>query len=376
LTSSAIVAYVDDVRLNSVDWRDIMGCVYRQAGRKIWWVKYKSAGKQQYESSNSSRKGDAIKLLRLREGDTAKGIPVTSEIGRMKYEEALADLLNYHKANGRTTRKMEARIRKHLTPFFTGKKMADITTALVNAYIARRREQSRVTRRRTIPVAPATINRELAWLKHMFNLAVRAGKLMTKPSIDLLQEHNVRTGFFEPEEYQSVMSHLQPEVQAVVAFAYLTGWRTSEVKSLTWKQVDWSAGEVRLEPGTTKNKQGRTFPFTPELRALLERQRAQRVVCDRVFFRMVAQGRGGVKRPRAIVSFGKAFKTACRLAGCPGRTPHDLRRTAVRDFVREGIPQTVAMKLTGHLTESVFRRYDIVSPNDLRVAAEKLARRC
>ena len=52
-----------------------------------------------------------------------------------------------------------------------------------------------------------------------------------------------------------------------------------------------------------------------------------------------------------------------------------MRRTAVRDFVREGLPQTVAMKLTAHLTDSVFRRYDIVNPNDLRVAAERLARR-
>ena len=90
---------------------------------------------------------------------------------------------------------------------------------------------------------------------------------------------------------------------------------------------------------------------------------------------MVAPGCKGVKRPKAITSLGKAFKTSCRKAGCPGRTPHDLRRTAVRDFVREGLPQTVAMKLTGHLTDSVFRRYDIVSRNDLRVAAERLARR-
>lgn len=140
---------------------------------------------------------------------------------------------------------------------------------------------------------------------------------------------------------------------------------------------------MRLEPGTTKNKQGRTFPFTPELRSLLVAQKAKRddlkkrdiLPSDRVFFRMVAKGRKGVKHPKAITSFGKAFKTACRKAGCPGRTPHDLRRTAVRDFVREGLPQTVAMKLTGHLTDSVFRRYDIVSPNDLRVAAERLAGR-
>src|SRR5262249_53505013 len=75
---------------------------------------------------------------------------------------------------------------------------------------------------------------------------------------------------------------------------------------------------------------------------------------------------------QAITSFIKAFKAACRKAGCPGRIPHDLRRTAGRNLVRLGIPQTVAMKQTGHKTDRGFRRYDIVSANDLRVAAERL----
>ena len=86
----------------------------------------------------------------------------------------------------------------------------------------------------------------------------------------------------------------------------------------------------------------------------------------------MADGRGGEKHPKRIVAFGGAWKTACLAAGCPGRIPHDLRRTAVRNLVRAGVPQTVAMKLTGHKTDSVFRRYDIVSPDGLRVAVERL----
>jgi integrase len=88
-----------------------------------------------------------------------------------------------------------------------------------------------------------------------------------------------------------------------------------------------------------------------------------------VFVRMVAEGRGGPLKPTRIVSFSKAWQGACRAVGCPGRIPHDLRRTAVRNLTRAGVPQVIAMKLTGHKTDSVFRRYDIVSPADLRAAA-------
>ena len=91
-----------------------------------------------------------------------------------------------------------------------------------------------------------------------------------------------------------------------------------------------------------------------------------------VFFRMVALGRAGPLRPKPIKSFGKAFSTACREAGCPRRFLHDFRRTAVRNLELAGVPRSVAMKLTGHKTESVYRRYAIADQRDLRVAVERL----
>jgi integrase len=87
---------------------------------------------------------------------------------------------------------------------------------------------------------------------------------------------------------------------------------------------------------------------------------------------LVAQGRGGEKTPRPITSLNKAFRSACRAAGCPGRIPHDLRRTAIRNLVRVGVSESVAMKLSGHKTRSVFDRYDITSAADLKDAARRL----
>lgn len=268
--------------------------------------------------------------------------------------------------------------------------MASITTADIRSYIATRQEQRVIAsrafkftardgtvrhvpqqRRAVASVSNGEINRELTALKRMFNLAMQAGRLLQKPYIPLLKENNVRTGFFEREEFDGVMVHLPEAVRPIAAFADITGWRIdSEVLPLEWRQVDFSAGEVRLDPGTTKNREGRTFPMTVDLRQLLERQRTITDTLQRragKLFRSVFH-RNGIP----IRSVRRAFASACREAGCPGRLLHDLRRTAVRNLVRAGIPERVAMQMTGHKTRSVFERYNIVSAGDLRDAAKRL----
>jgi integrase len=169
-------------------------------------------------------------------------------------------------------------------------------------------------------------------------------------------------------------------LRPVVEFAYITGWRiASEIVPLQWRQIDLKVGEIRLDAGTTKNREGRVFPMTDDLRALLEAQHAEHLRLKQsgqiepwVFFRMVAKGRGGQKQPTPIRAFTKAWQNACVAAGCPGRIPHDFRRTAIRNMVRRGVPERVAMALAGHKTRSVFERYNIVSDGDLRTAAEQL----
>lgn len=170
------------------------------------------------------------------------------------------------------------------------------------------------------------------------------------------------------------LTALSEPIRPVVTFAYLTGWRIrSEILPLEWRQVDFAAGTVRLEVGTTKNDEGREFPFDvyPDLRDVLEQQRA--------LTRQVEQRREQIvpwvfhRNGRPIRSFYRSWHTACEAAGCPSRIPHDFRRTAVRNLVRAGVPERVAMMLTGHKTRSVFDRYNIVSGADLRDGVKKLA---
>jgi integrase len=169
-------------------------------------------------------------------------------------------------------------------------------------------------------------------------------------------------------------------LRPVVEFAYITGWRVhSEILPLHWRQVDFDAGEIRLDPETTKNRSGRTFPITDDLRTLLsarltesQQARAAGTIVPWVFFRMIASGRGGPLHPKPITAFTKAWNNACTAAGCPGRIRHDLRRTAIRNMVRRGVPERVAMQLSGHKTRSVFDRYNIVSAGDLQTARAQL----
>lgn len=375
-----------------------MGVVYRQKGRSNWMLKYYRDGRAIYESSGTDSKDEAKRLLKVREGDIVKGVPITSRTGRVRFEDAAADLVNDYKVNQRKSLdQLERRIRLHLEPYFGKRKLSAITTPDIRAFIAKRQSDAIVVRKAvmrrqpdgsvieispavTKPVSNGEINRELTVLERMFTLAMQAGTILYRPHIPMLQEDNTRTGFFERHQYEAVLAHLPESLRPAITFAYVTGWRiASEVLPLQWRHIDFNASEVRLDRGTTKNREGRVFKVTSELRVLLEAQHAEYErlrkageICPHVFFRMVAEKRGGNKHPQAIKSLNKAWAAACRAAGCPGRIPHDRRRTAVRNMVRAGIPERVSMKLTGHKTRSVFERYNIVSDGDLNDAAAKM----
>lgn len=351
-----------------------MGFVYlgKDAKRRTWMMQYFKNGQRIRETSGTDDRKKAERLLHARETDLDRGLPVTAALGKIRFEAAAQALeTDYANNDRRSAGAVERRIRLHLQPVFGGWKMADITPAAIKDYTHTRRTEG---------AANGTVNRELALLKRMFILAIDGGQLVYRPKIKFLVERNARVGFFERDAFEAMRRHLAPALQAVVTFAYLTGWRIdSEVLPLEWRQVDFEADVVVLDAHTTKNGEARAFPLTDDLRALLLAQQTARAavlktdhLCPWVFFRLVAKGRRGPKAPKIILRFNKAWASACRDAGVPGRIPHDLRRTAIRNMVRRGVPERVAMQLSGHLTRSVFERYNIVSPGDLREAAGKL----
>lgn len=200
------------------------------------------------------------------------------------------------------------------------------------------------------------------------------------PPFPSVKVDNVRTHFLTMADVVAICEHLDEHLGPVVRFAALTGWRKGEIiehgrgPGLRWRNVDFDAGVVRLDPGTTKNEEGRSFPFAalPPLEELLRQQRTSTDAVEKRIGRIVPHVFHRDGDP--IRHMRKAWDKAAEAAGRADAWFHDLRRTAVRNLERAGVSRSVAMKLTGHKTESVYRRYAIADEAALREGVEKLAR--
>jgi integrase len=330
----------------------------------VWWIQFYFDGQDRRESSRSTNKKVANRLLRQRLAKKDSGELQEAHFKQIRFADLKGMIEQDYQLSKRKSVGRLATALKALEATFGGTLARTITLDRLTVYANERLESGH---------ASATVRYELAVLRRAFRLAQRAGKAICPP-FPAISVSNTRKGFFEREDFEAVRAHLPNELQRVVTFAYLTGWRTrSEALPMQWKQVDFRAGVVRLEPGTTKNDEGRMFPFAvlPEFDELLRQQweetKALQADTGQIIpFVFHRQG-------KEIKDFRKVWKGACKLAGVPDRLVHDFRRTAVRNLERAGVPRSVAMKLTGHKTESVYRRYAIVCEADLTEGLKKLA---
>jgi len=340
------------------------GCIYKRAKSPFWWAKivpYKGS-KPIYESTKRTRKDHAETYLKERMKD------YEMDLGNIRpeqvtFNELAEDLKTEYRIEGKKSLDRLENSINHLKKVFDGMHAMEINTARVKRYIDLRQNEG---------AKNGTINRELAALSKLLNLGAQntPRKVVTVPYIPKLKEANPRKGFFENEEYRAVLAKLPEFYRGPVTFAYYTGWRQGEVLDLQWSNVDLQENTVTLDVGTTKNEQGRTVYMTEELKALLldqwEKRKASGQLSSYVF-------PNESNTNRIIKSrFNRAWRSACKKAGYPGKLYHDLRRTGVRNMIRAGIPERVAMMISGHKTRSIFDRYNIVDDKDLKQAAEKI----
>lgn len=328
---------------------------------KTWWVYYSDHGRMIRESSHSKDKDDASKLLKRRLAAVARGEDVST--ADVRVDELLDDLVQDYEINGKSLAWAKIVV-AHLRPHFGRYRAARIGTAQVNSYILKRRGQG---------IANGTINRELALLRSSFYMAMRCepAKVARVPFIAKLKEAEARKGFFEKRDFDAIAVHLPIDIRDVATFARETGCRRSEILAIQWPQVDFASRTVRLESGETKNNEARTLPMTTAIYELLWKRKRERdgkwATSPWVFSR----------EGQPIRSFKAAWEAACaksKVGGRAARLFHDLRRTGVRNMIRAGVPEKIAMLISGHKTRSVFDRYNIIDESDLREAALKLDR--
>ncbi len=329
-----------------------MGRIFKRG--PMYWIAYSYRGKEYRESSRSESESQARKLLKKRIGETSAGTFIGPNEERLTFDGMAEMLLTDYQINGKRSITTLRGLIRHLSDSFGMMKAIDITADRIAAYIGHRQGER---------AANASINRELAALKRMFNLAVRARRLNHAPYVAMLAENNARQGFVDHPGFIAVRNALPAYLKDPITFLYFSGWRAGEMKALEWRDVDLDGKVVRLRPEVSKSQEGRVLPLAGELLEVVERTRAKRRPdCPFVFH----------DDGHPIGNFRKAWRTACRAAGLNEILVHDLRRAAVRNMVRAGVPDRVAMALSGHKTRSIFDRYNIVSESDLVAASERL----
>jgi hypothetical protein len=182
---------------------------------RTWMMKLWVGGKPLKRSARTTSRAVASQQLEQWKAQIRQGTYVP-DADQTRFDDLATLLIDEYQANGRkSVGRAEAAV-DHLKGFFAGWRAQAISSDRVLAYVRHRQQQQ---------AANATINRELAALKRMFRLGERAGRIVRRPFIDLLQEHNARTGFFERAECDAVLAQLPDDLQPVFAVAYLTGWR-------------------------------------------------------------------------------------------------------------------------------------------------------
>ena len=329
------------------------GCVYRPKGSRNWWYKFSVNGRVIQESAETESRREALDKLKTAILKHSAGEAVDDK--RVTVDSLYDALLADYRINGKSLWWAELNWNKHLKPFFGGMQARAVGTDTLNRYIEARRTEK---------AANGSINREVSLLQRAFMLGYEAQprKVARPLRFHRLAESKPRQGFIEQKQYDALAANCSDLfLRAMLCLAYSFGFRKSELLDLKVSDVNLLAGTVQLRD--SKNGEARKVSLTADAKNLLAACIAGKSPEDAIFTR----GKG-----KAVADFRGTWDKITRAAGCPGLLFHDLRRSAVRNMVRAGIPETVSMKVSGHKTRNVFDRYNITSEKDLADAARKI----
>jgi integrase len=348
------------------------GGLIKIRGCRWWYAQFYREGRQIRVSTKTEVKEEAKKTLRRLMGDTERGITPEVELRKIRYADLRSALLqNYVERGNKSLQTMADGSEtiwglKSLDEFFGykapkpgepdsgdfGLPMTKITTDTARDFAKERLDEG---------LSNDTVNGSLRLLRRMLTIAHEDNKIQIVPKIRMLKNSAARKGFLVKESFDSLITFIPSNLKPIVTFLYYCGVRLGEARQIQWPQVDLDAALIRLEEDQTKNSDARTVPLPDVLIRMLEPIKPKEgSVFDATNLRK--------EWHKACVA--AKLGTLTKVEGIPdprytGLIIHDLRRSAIKNLMKAGVNEKVAMKISGHKTRAVFDRYHIVDTEDV-----------
>lgn len=323
---------------------------------KSWIIDYYYNGRRIRETVGESKKL-AEKALAIRKAAIAQErfkIQDTKKLSTTFGEYAQEFIEGYAKNNKRSWRRDVTSL-KQLLPIFENKRLIDMTPSQIERYKAKRLKE----------VSPATLNRELALTKTIFNHAIKNNRAIYNPMKDvkLLPEKNRRLRILSEEEIHRLIECCTPQIRPIVITALNTGMRLGEIIGLLWEDIDFKRNLIYLDK--TKSGSPRQIPINDVLKSTLL-SIDSRNSSNYVFLN---------KYGRPYKCIKNTFKTALRKANIDNFCFHQLRSVAASYLVMGGVDLVTVMEILGHRTISMTMRYAHLSAKHRHQAVTILQRR-
>jgi integrase len=328
------------------------------SGKTYWIEFYTKEGRRKRERIGPN-KALAETVHRKRLVERAEGKLLDKKKGdKIRFDQLAKHYLSLAEVKTKKSFIRDERSIKKLEYFFKTKLITSISPSLIGNYQSQRLAEKSYRGGET---KAATVNREIACLKTMFNKAIRDGKLEKNPmrGVKLLPENNERDRVLSIEEWEKYKSHCPAWYLPIATAAYRTAMRKGEILNLTIPRVDLKEGFIRLRPEETKTSKGRSIPIHPELMEVLNNaMKVRHLNCELVFHQ---DG-----KPITPHDVRVAHELACKEAGIEGFVFHDFRHTCINNWRKEGHDYFKIMAVSGHKTISVFKRYNMVDEAELK----------
>lgn len=345
-------------------WKRGQGAI-RKKGRDFY-IRYCVAGKRYEEKVAARTKTEAQAFLRTKLAKVDKGGFQPAAL-TLRVRDLFQRIVNDYFIKGQNANDPPQRW-KHLEPVFGSMKARDVKMSHIKQYCADRLAKDQA--------APATVQKEISCLRRMFNIALEEELLDAVPAFPQVEIDglNARKGFFEDEDFYAVCAALPPHLRVLAIMAFWTGARKGELLKLQWSSVNLTTGKVELGADITKGKTPRSF-FLPT--AALDALRSWKQTTREWEFQHQTPVPSVFHRNgKPIKKFQTAWNKAFQDTGVERRVFHDLRRTAVRNYVDTGTAKSIAREISGHKTEKVFERYNIRdNDKDKLAAAQAISQR-